>query len=76
MIAFPAECKIYLATQPINMHASFDRLALLVEDVIQQSPLSGHLFVFFNRRKDKVKALIWDRNSFWIFYSFLFNFTL
>lgn len=68
MISFPSHCRIYLAIEPINMHASFDSLALRVEDVIQQSPLNGHLFIFFNKRRDKLKALIWDRNGFWIFY--------
>ena len=50
------------------MHASFDKLALLVEEVIQQSPLNGHLFVFRNRKRDKVKAILWDRNGFSIYY--------
>lgn len=68
MINLPAGCQIYLAMDPINMHASFDRLALLVEEIIQQSPLNGHLFVFRNRQKDKIKILWWDRNGFWIFY--------
>ena len=68
MITLPAGCRIYLALEPINMHASFDKLALLVEEVIQQSPLNGHLFVFRNRQRDKLKALFWDRNGFSIFY--------
>ena len=68
MIELPVNCRIYMAVQPINMHASFDRLALLVEDIIKQSPLSGHLFVFRNKQRDKIKALWWDRYGFWIYY--------
>ena len=68
MITLPAGCRIYLAMQPINMHASFDRLALLVEEIIQQSPLNGHLFVFRNKQRDKIKILWWDRYGFWIYY--------
>lgn len=68
MITLPAGTRIYLAVAPINMHASFDKLAMLVEEVIQQSPLNGHVFVFRNRQKDKIKLIVWDRNGFWIFY--------
>lgn len=68
MITLPVGCRIYLAMQPINMHASFDRLALLVEEIIQQSPLNGHLFVFRNKQRDKIKILWWDRYGFWIYY--------
>ena len=68
MITLPVGCRIYLTLEPINMHASFDKLALLVEEVIQQSPLNGHLFVFRNRQRDKLKAILWDRNGFSIYY--------
>jgi len=68
MINLPAGCCIYLAMEPINMNSSFDKLALLVEEVIQQSPLNGQVFVFRNRSRDKIKMLLWDRNGFWIFY--------
>ena len=68
MIWIPTQCRIYLALEPVNMHSSFDSLSLRVEEVIQQSPLNGHLFIFFNKRRDKLKALIWDRNGFWIHY--------
>ncbi|MCG6970814.1 MAG: IS66 family insertion sequence element accessory protein TnpB [Gammaproteobacteria bacterium] len=40
---------MYLALALINMHVNFDKLSLLVEEVIQQSPLNGHLIVFRNR---------------------------
>jgi len=68
LIILPAGCRIYLALESINMHASFDKLALLVEEAIHQSPLNGHQFVFRNRQRDKLKALLWDRNGFSIYY--------
>ena len=68
MISLPENTRIYLALEPINMHRSFDGLALLVKDVIELNPLSGHLFVFRNKRGDKIKCLIWDRNGFAIGY--------
>lgn len=68
MVSLPPAVRIFVATQPTNMHLSFDRLAALARDVIQQDPLSGHLFVFRNRPGDKVKILGWDRSGFCLWY--------
>jgi transposase len=50
------------------MRRSFDGLAMLTETVIREAPFTGHLFVFFNRRADRVKILVWDRTGPAIFY--------
>ncbi len=50
------------------MRKAFDGLSGLVKDVIREDVLSGHLFVFINRRKDRVKVLWWDRSGFWLLY--------
>jgi transposase len=68
MLSLPPAVRIFVATQPTNMHLSFDRLAALARDVLQQDPLSGHLFVFRNRAGDKVKILGWDRSGFCLWY--------
>lgn len=68
MLKLPEHTRIYLALEPINMHRSFDGLAILAQEVVKQNPLSGHLFVFHNKARDKVKMLLWDRNGFCIFY--------
>jgi transposase len=68
MLSLSPAVRIFVATAPTNMHLSFDRLAALARDVIQQDPLSGHLFVFRNRLGDRVKILVWDRSGFCLWY--------
>ena len=68
MLMLPSGVKVFVSVERVTMHYSFDRLSQLAQDVIQQNPLSGHLFVFFNRRGDKVKILYWDRTGFAIWY--------
>lgn len=46
------------------MRKSFDTLAALVIDVIEEDPQSGHLFLFVNRRRDRLKLLWWDRSGY------------
>jgi transposase len=60
----PPSVRIYVATEPVDCRRSFDGLAAATRSVLRQDPLSGHLFVFFNRRKDQVRILVWDRNGF------------
>ena len=68
MLSLPPAVRIFVATQPTSMHLSFDRLAALAREVLQQDPFSGHLFVFRSRRGDKVKLLVWDRSGFCLWY--------
>ncbi len=59
---------VYVAAEPVDFRKSIDGLALAVESSLGASPLSGSVFVFFNRGKDKVKLLWWDRHGFWLAY--------
>src|SRR5262245_50371674 len=68
MLSLPSVVKIYLHAVPINLHFSFDRLAGIVRDEMGRDPLSGHLFVFRNRRGDRVKLLFWDDDGWTILY--------
>ncbi len=65
MLSFPPAVRIYLAAGATDMRKSFDGLAALTEQALELDPLSGHLFVFCNRRRDRIKILYWDRAGFW-----------
>jgi transposase len=66
MLSFPSMVKVYGCTTPIDLRKSFDGLSGCVERVIGADPLSGHLFVFFNKRRTMVKVLMWDRTGYCI----------
>lgn len=68
MLSFSRTTRVFLATQPTDMRKGFDGLFALVENVIQEDPFSGHLFVFRNARRDRLKLLWWDRDGLAIFY--------
>lgn len=68
MLSLPPSVHIFVCTRPADMRRGFDGLAALARDVLQQDPLSGHLFVFRNKRADRVKILYWDRSGFCLWY--------
>ncbi len=66
MILLPRAVRVYMALAPTNLRKSFDGLSNDVRTVLALDPLSGHLFVFLNRRKNQVKLLLWTRGGFTI----------
>ena len=64
MIHLPASVRVYLCTSACDMRKSFDGLQALVRDILELDAFAGHLFVFANRRRDRVKILYWDRDGF------------
>lgn len=61
-----ASAKVFLATQAIDMRKSYQGLGILVEQVLRQDPFSGYQFVFYNKRRDRLKILHWHMNEFCI----------
>jgi transposase len=68
VLSLTSALRIFLATEPADMRKGFDGLSLLVRERIAQDPLSGHLFVFRNKRRDRVKILYWDKDGFALWY--------
>lgn len=68
MIALPATHRIFVYAEPTDMRKSFNGLCGLVREHFDADLLSGHLFLFFNRRRDRVKILAWDRDGLIIWY--------
>jgi transposase len=66
MMLLPRAVRVYVATAPCNLRKSFDGLTNEVRSVLAKDPLSGHVFVFLNRRKTQVKLLLWTRGGFTI----------
>lgn len=62
------DIRILLCTTPTNMCYSFDSLMGQAQQIFKQDPLSGHLFLFFNRSRDRMKILFWDVDGFCIWY--------
>lgn len=64
MLKLPEGVRIWVATEPCDMRKQADGLSALVEGSLMQQPKSGHLFVFFSKRKDFVRILFWDANGY------------
>ncbi len=64
----PPSVRIFVCLTPADMRRSLDGLAAMTREVIREDPLSGHLFAYFNRRRDRVKILFWDRSGLCLWY--------
>lgn len=64
MIHLPASVRVYVCLTPCDMRKSFDALQSLVRDHLELDAFNGHLYLFFSRRRDRVKVLYWDRDGF------------
>ena len=68
MLTLPASVRIFVAAEPVDLRRGHDGLAAATRSLIHQNPLSGHLFVFLNRRRNRVKLLVWDRTGYLLLY--------
>jgi transposase len=68
MMMLSAAVQVYVAAEPIDMRKSIDSLSMLVEPMFRQNALSGHVFVFYGKARNKVKILVFDRTGFWLLY--------
>ena len=64
MLSLPPSVRIFVATQPVDGRKGVDSLTAIVRSALAQDPLSGHLYVFFSKRCDRVRVVYWDRNGF------------
>jgi transposase len=64
MLNFPPVVRIWLAAAPVDLRRSFDMLAAEVREHLHNDPLFGHIFVFKNKRGDRVKLLYWDEDGY------------
>ena len=63
MLSLPPSVRLFVATQPVDGRKGPDSLMTLVRDVLRHDPFSGHLFIFFSMRCDRVRVVYWDRDG-------------
>ena len=68
MFALTTSHRFQLYSEPTDMRKSFDGLSGIVQNCLDQSPQSGEVFVFINKRRDKVKLLHWAGSGFMLYY--------
>lgn len=66
MISLSAATRIFIITGPTDMRKSFNGLYAIVRGQLQEDPTSGHVFVFCNRAKSRIKLLLWDGSGLWV----------
>lgn len=66
MLSFPGSLKVYLAVEPCDMRKSFNGLYALAENTLKIDPKSGALFVFCNKRRNRIKLLYFDGTGLWV----------
>lgn len=68
MIGLPENLPIYLCTQPVDFRKGFDGLTGIVTTTLGRSVTDGSLFLFVNRKRDRVKALWWETGGLTLWY--------
>ena len=68
MFSFSTASSIFLSDRPVDFRKQFDGLCGEVLDYLGRNPQDGSLFVFYNKRRDRMKLLFWQADGFWLFY--------
>ena len=68
MIQIDRNSQILFSVAPVDFRKSFDGLCGVIRNDLDADPLDGTLFVFYNRRRDRIKILVWDTDGFWLHY--------
>lgn len=68
MLSIPESLRIFVAKDPVDFRRQFDGLAATVTNEYGMDPLCGHVFVFFNKRRDRIKLLVFQHTGFWLHY--------
>jgi transposase len=76
MLSLPTSVRVYLARGATDMRKSIDGLAAVTKEILEHEPTSGHLFVFCNRRRDRIKIPYWEQSGFWLLFKRLERGTL
>jgi transposase len=68
VLTLPPTVRIFLAAEAVDLRRGFDGLAAATRHILRQNPLSGHLFCFINRRRNRIKILLWQPSGFVLLY--------
>jgi transposase len=68
MLSIPESVRIFVARAPTDFRRQFDGLAAIARDELGLDPFGGHVFVFFNKRRDRIKLLVFEHTGFWLHY--------
>lgn len=66
MLSFPGSLRIFLAVEPVDMRKSFNGLYAVVAEHLKENPLTGGLYAFTNKRRNRLKILFWDGTGLWV----------
>jgi transposase len=67
MMPLISPTRLYLYTEATDMRKAFDGLSGLISSTLGRDPLDGSMYIFLNKRRDRMKCLVWDRDGFWLF---------
>lgn len=68
MLSLAGNHRVFLCRHAVDFRKAHDGLCAIIRDEFDDDPFSGDVFVFFNRAKDRIKLVVWDRNGFWLCY--------